>query len=51
MLDLINIVTVGWPPLDGKPPLYRIRHLRSVDRLEWVSGESWGSKQSCHVIH
>jgi len=42
----------------GKPPRHRTRHpgllsrsALSVVRLEWVAGESWGSKQAYHVIH
>jgi len=42
----------------GKPPRRRTRHpgllslsLPSVSRLEWVPGESWGSKQAYRVIH
>ena len=42
----------------GKPPRCRTRHPGllslippSVSRLQWVSGESWGSEQAYRVIH
>ena len=42
----------------GKPPLHRTRHPRllslsppSAGRLQWVPGESWGSKQAHCVIY